>query len=91
MAGVLAYDIADDGRRARVHRLLEEYGSPVQESVFFAELSPVAWFDLERRLLKLVDRRADDVRVWPLCRSCQGRARAWCGPRRESVGPVAIV
>ena len=33
MVGVVAYDVADDRRRARLHRLLEEYGVPVQESV----------------------------------------------------------
>lgn len=90
-SGVLAYDIADDRRRARVHRLLEEYGVPVQESVFFFQLAPTGWLELERRLLGLVSRREDDVRVWPLCRSCLGRAKTWCGVPREVAGPVAIV
>ncbi len=28
---VVAYDISDDRRRARLHDLLEDYGSPVQQ------------------------------------------------------------
>ena len=90
-AAVLAYDIADDRRRRKVYRLLEAYGVPVQESVFLVELGPAKWRELERKLLALVNRREDDVRVWPLCALCLTRARVWCGTPRGTPGAVAIV
>ncbi|MBI4492415.1 MAG: CRISPR-associated endonuclease Cas2 [Chloroflexi bacterium] len=89
--GVLAYDIADDRRRTLVHRLLEEYGVPVQESVFVLDQSPARWEELKKRLLHLVKRSEDDVRVWLLCAACETRAQVWSGPTRLPPGLAAIV
>jgi CRISPR-associated protein Cas2 len=90
-AGVLAYDIADDRRRARVYRLLQEYGLPVQESVFWLELAPSRWAELEQRLRAITDGSRDDVRVWTVCASCRPKARVWCGVPRDAPGAVMIV
>ena len=47
---LLIYDIADDRRRNRLHKLLKQYGVPVQESAFEGRLT-----DTERtRLLEKV-------------------------------------
>lgn len=35
---VVAYDISDDKRRLRLHRLLRGFGEPVQKSVFVCQL-----------------------------------------------------
>ena len=35
---VVAYDISDDRRRLRLHRLLRGFGEPVQKSVFVCQL-----------------------------------------------------
>lgn len=40
---LVAYDISDDRRRNRLHRLLRGFGEPVQKSVF------VCWVDEARR------------------------------------------
>lgn len=85
---VLAYDIADDRRRTRAHRLLGGYGIPLQESVFLLELSESQWIILRRRLTALVRPGQDLVYVWPLCAACVARAQAWCGIPRA--GPAAI-
>lgn len=88
---VVAYDIADDRRRTKAHKLLEAYGVPVQESVFLVELSARHWDELARRMLTLVDRAEDDVQVWPLCALCRSRAQVWCGTPRAGAAAVEIV
>lgn len=40
---LVAYDISDDRRRNRLHRLLRGFGEPVQRSVF------LCWVDSSRR------------------------------------------
>ena len=40
---LVAYDIADDRRRNRLHRLLRGFGEPLQKSVF------ICWVDRARR------------------------------------------
>lgn len=89
--GLLTYDIADDRRRTAVRKLLLQFGLPVQESVFVLSLSKREWRELKRRMLKLVNRVQDDVRVWMLCLNCQERSSVWCGVKKEPARPVEIV
>ncbi|MBP9217492.1 MAG: CRISPR-associated endonuclease Cas2 [Sterolibacterium sp.] len=37
---LVSYDISDDKRRNRLHRLLSAYGEPMHESVFLCWLNP---------------------------------------------------
>lgn len=89
--GVLAYDIANTRRRTKVRRLLEGYGMPVQESVFLVALSATQWAALKRRLLALVERAEDDVRVWQMCALCRRQGQVWCGAPKELPGPAVIL
>ncbi len=43
MLTLISYDIADDGDRARAHKLLEGLGQRVQYSVFECYLEPEVW------------------------------------------------
>jgi len=73
---VLAYDVVDDRRRARLAKFLEAQGHRVQDSVF--ELLATA--DELGAVLKGAQRRerfdpgTDSLRVYPLCANCLGRA-----------------
>ncbi len=67
-AFLIAYDIADPTRLARVHRYLKTVATDVQYSVFAAVVSPR---ELERILAELaerIDARQDDVRAYPVPR-----------------------
>jgi CRISPR-associated protein Cas2 len=70
MPHLLAYDIADDGRRYRAARVLLDYGERVQESVFWldidAELCERMWTRLRHVIL------GDEDVVWlvPVCHAC---------------------
>ncbi len=62
---VIAYDIGDDHRRARVARLLQRYGQRVQKSVFIALLDRHEHGALRRELGAIL-RRSDLVEMFPL-------------------------
>lgn len=67
-AFLIAYDIADPGRLARVRRYLKTVASDLQYSVFAAMVSPR---ELERILAELaerIDARQDDVRAYAVPR-----------------------
>jgi CRISPR-associated protein Cas2 len=63
---LLAYDIADPRRLARVHRCLKGWGIPLQYSVW---LVPAGRADLDRlcaQLQALIVNAEDDVRIYAL-------------------------
>lgn len=63
---LICYDIADPKRLVRVHRYLRESGLPLQYSVFSLMMTRRQCSRLLRDLRDLIDRREDDVRVYPL-------------------------
>lgn len=64
---VVAYDVGDNARRMRVMKMLKGYGAHVQESVFECDLKPGAHRKMLKRLKELIDREADNVRLYYLC------------------------
>jgi CRISPR-associated protein Cas2 len=66
MLYLVCYDITKDSRRVRVAKLLETYGMRVQQSVFELVLNEQQYATLEKRLVKLLDRREDQLRFYPL-------------------------
>lgn len=76
MRYVIAYDIACDGRRARVSRLLEACGDRVQYSVFEADLGHDDLARLVDALESELMPPADRLRVWRLCGACQRATHA---------------
>jgi CRISPR-associated protein Cas2 len=63
---LVAYDIADPKRLARVHRVLKQQGLPVQYSVFTVVLKRKALLRLLERISALIKQREDDVRCYRL-------------------------
>ena len=72
---VLAYDIADDRRRARIAKLMESSAERVQGSVFEAYLSPADLEALLRRVRKVLKKDQDGLRIYPICAACRGKVR----------------
>lgn len=79
---VVAYDVADDARRARVATLLEDHGVRVQFSVFECLLRPREMQVLGARLRQVIDPSTDRVSLYALCRRCDD------GVRRVGVPPA---
>ena len=65
---IACYDIADPKRLARVHRYLRRIGMPLQYSVFLLHINAEERQRIATGLLKLIDVREDDVRIYPLPR-----------------------
>lgn len=63
---LMAYDIADPKRLARIHRVLKQQGLPVQYSVFTVVLKRKALLCLLERINTLINQREDDVRCYRL-------------------------
>ncbi|HIC90431.1 MAG TPA: CRISPR-associated endonuclease Cas2 [Anaerolineae bacterium] len=67
---VIAYDISDDKRRTKVHKVLSGFGQWTQYSLFECHLTAKQLVELRARLEKYLDQEADSVRFYPLCRVC---------------------
>ncbi len=68
---LLTYDIRDDRRLRRVMQVAESYGVRLQKSVFECWLSDDQLGDLIDELKKVINRRADAVRLYRMCAACR--------------------
>ena len=73
MFAVIAYDVASDRRRMRLHTLLLRYGTPVQESVFECEVEQRDLQVLRRQISRIIRPSVDKLRLYSLCRNCVER------------------
>ena len=72
---VVSYDITDDRRRNRMARVLKDYGSRVQYSVFEAVVNEEQLEELMERVEELLDNDEDSVRYYLICASCLKKVR----------------
>ena len=73
---LICYDIADPRRLGRVHRYLTTQATPLQYSVFVANLGRWDVEEILDEIDSIIDPAEDDVRIYPLPSS----------PRVESLG-----
>lgn len=88
---VVAYDISDHRRRAKLHRALKHFGMAVQESVFECHLSLPQLWQLKAVVAGVIDPHVDQVRYYFLCRDCARRHEATAASVLTSDPPVLIV
>jgi CRISPR-associated protein Cas2 len=79
---VIAYDIANNRRRARVDKVLKGYALRVQESVFEGWLSHTRLSQLKRELRVEIETEDDHIRFYGLCHWCEGAIRSQGRGRR---------
>lgn len=63
---LVCYDIRDDRRLSRVFAFTKKYGLHLQYSVFYCRFT---WPELQKfksRLAEMIDRKKDDIRIYPL-------------------------
>lgn len=63
---MLCYDIRDDRRLRRVHRLMKGWGVPFQYSLFLCQLTRREARSMMEQVRQLIDVRVDDVRLYTL-------------------------
>ena len=84
----MCYDIPKDKRRKQVMKTMESFGHRVQYSVFECDLNARQLARLRRRLLKIIDRKTDNIRIYRLCEADAARILSLgvdTTPERESL------
>src|SRR6266576_6465434 len=67
---VVAYDIQDDKRRTKVHKVLKGFGEWTEFSLFECFLTKKELLQMRAKLDKLLDSRTDRVRIYTICDIC---------------------
>ena len=70
---LICYDIANERRLRRVHRIAVRYAIPYQYSIFFKNAPRSKIVELLDKLEGAIDPRHDDVRAYPLLTSTPHR------------------
>lgn len=86
---VVAYDIPDDKRRTKVHRVLCGYGAWTQYSLFECWLTRRQLLELRAKLARHLVEERDSVRLYALCGACQGKVVTVGGKRPQD--PVTVI
>ena len=70
---VITYDISEDKRRTKIHKVLKSYGQWMQFSVFECDLTQTQYARLRSRLSKLIKPDQDSIRFYFLCACCKDK------------------
>ncbi len=88
---LVVYDIPDDKRRAKLHKRLLDFGTPVQYSVFECEVDAQGLAKMQKAVLRIVSKRKDDVRMYRLCGTCRGKTWSSRGEAPAKEAPALVV
>ena len=69
---VVAYDVPEDRRRTRIHKILSGFGQWTQFSLFECYLTDKEYLRLRQLLERHMSDSQDSVRFYPLCQACRG-------------------
>lgn len=81
---LIAYDIRDARRLARVGRTMAKAAFRLQDSLYTADLADAERDRLAARLLRMIDASVDDLRFYPVPHPPFG---GWSGPDPETSAP----
>lgn len=70
MLYLISYDIVDDRKRYRLHKLLKNYGQRNQYSVFECDIDEKKYTELLYKINKFKIDIGDSVMIYPLCYNC---------------------
>ncbi|WP_310416239.1 MULTISPECIES: CRISPR-associated endonuclease Cas2 [unclassified Chamaesiphon] len=79
---VISYDISEDKRRTKIHKMLKSYGQWMQYSVFECDVTDSQYAKLRARLSKMIKPEEDSIRFYFLC--------ACCHPKVERIGGETV-
>lgn len=83
MRYVVSYDITETKRRTRLRKNLLRFGNPVQYSVFECDLSPRELARMKKTIVAIIDKKNDNVRIYPMCEKCADFADLFGGKPLE--------
>lgn len=88
---VVAYDIGDDKRRAKVVKLMESIGLRMNFSVFECMLTDIQFCNMCAKLEKIIVKREDWVNIYPLCTECYARIKYIPDIRKKESVKIAVI
>jgi len=88
---VVVYDISNDRRRTKLHKALQDYGDPVQYSVFECLLDAEQLARMKKAVAKIIRPKTDRVRYYTLCQSCLKKIEITSGAEVVSEEQVIVV
>ena len=77
---VIAYDISDNRRRTKVHKILVGFGKWTQYSLFECFLTRKQLVLIRSKLAEHLVEQQDSVRFYQLCANCVERVETVGGP-----------
>ena len=88
---VISYDIEDDKRRTRIHRILKNFGQWVQYSLFECQLTRAQYLHLRHRLDNVIHKtKGDNLRFYFLCEDCQQKVERIGGTTPYQKGMIIV-
>lgn len=67
---IVAYDIADPRRLVRVAKVIKDYGTRVQKSIFEISVDQNIFAEMKSRIEEEIDPLEDGVKYFPVCEKC---------------------
>lgn len=80
---IIAYDISDDKRRTKVHKILSGFGKWTQYSLFECFLTAKQKLLLQHKLSKHLRPEEDSVRFYYVCEGCLRKVETVGGQKPE--------
>ena len=68
---IACYDISDNKRLNKIARIMKDYGTRVQYSVFELDVEEYVLKKLMKRVEKIIEKEVDSVRYYKLCFECE--------------------
>ena len=69
---IVAYDIANPKRLAKIAKIMKDYGVRVQKSIFEVTAKGGGFEQMRRRVEAVIVPEEDGVKYFPLCEKCSG-------------------
>ena len=91
MQALVAFDVADDRRRYRLTRVLLDYGTRIQESVFWVECEDDLVERIRERVRGVLDVEVDNLWMVPVCEGCVKKVETIGIGRKPEVPEYFIV
>ena len=77
MRVIISYDIIDDKRRTKLAKKLCDFGKRVQYSVFEADLTQKQIKQMLNKILPLINKEEDSLRIYKLCADCVSQIESY--------------
>jgi CRISPR-associated protein Cas2 len=67
---VVAYDIQNTKNRAKISKLLEQYGMRINLSVFEIMVTAKQLSEIQKKLNETINPKTDTIAIYPICLKC---------------------